>query len=52
VASLIMRPDEGELLLTRGNPCATAYERLRVDELVAQARAGSAPAGSSRHPDG
>ncbi|MGZ5292397.1 MAG: C45 family autoproteolytic acyltransferase/hydrolase [Actinomycetota bacterium] len=45
VASLIMRPDDGELLLTHGNPCGTDYERLRVDELVAQARAGSSRAG-------
>ena len=40
VASLIMRPDDGELLLTRGNPCEADYERLSVDELVARARAG------------
>jgi isopenicillin-N N-acyltransferase like protein len=43
VASLIMRPDDGEILLTRGNPCEAAYERYRVDELVAEARAGSSP---------
>ncbi len=50
VASLIMRPDDGELLLTRGNPCEADYERLRVDELVAQARAGSSPADASPRP--
>ena len=43
VASLIMRPDAGELLLTRGNPCEADYERLGVDELVASARAASSP---------
>jgi isopenicillin-N N-acyltransferase-like protein len=44
VASLIMRPAEGELLLTRGNPCDAGYERLLVDDLVADARAAATPA--------
>jgi len=43
VASMIMRPSEGEILLTRGNPCDADYERLRVDDLVAAARAGGSP---------
>jgi isopenicillin-N N-acyltransferase-like protein len=44
VASLIMRPDEREMLLTCGNPCEAPYERVSVDGLVAQARSGSSPA--------
>jgi hypothetical protein len=43
IASLIMRPNEREILLTEGNPCEADYERLRVDELVAAARAGGSP---------
>ena len=48
VASLIMRPDRGELLVTRGNPCEQAYERVRVDDLVAEARAQAASSGTGR----